>query len=93
MKYRALQKSNPVILWLRTEKSTAAFKTASDPYAAYKVLFFKVDVNSSYGELYKKNDPLWVKFVRTVDKALIYKKQIWIKEDSTFTRSTYTINS
>ena len=39
------------------------------------VLFFKVDVNSSYGELYKKIDPL-VKFVRTVDKALIYKKQI-----------------
>ena len=80
-------------MWLRTEKSTAAFKTASDPHVANKVLLFKVDVNSSYGELYYKNDPLYIKFVRTVDKALIYKKQIEIKEDSTFTRSTYTINS
>ena len=29
------------------------FKTASDPHAANKVLLSKVDVNSSYGELYK----------------------------------------
>ena len=62
------------------------FKTASDPHAVNEVLLFKVDVNSSYGELYTKNDPL-------VDKALINKKQTNIKEDSTFTRSTYTFNS
>ena len=65
------------------------FKTASDPHAANEVLLFKVDVNSSYGELYTKNDPL----VRSIDKALINKKQTNIKEDSTFTRSTYTFNS
>ena len=47
------------------------FKTASDRHAANKVLLSKVDVNSSYGELYKKNDPLKIKFVRTVDNALI----------------------
>ena len=62
------------------------FKTASDPHAVNEVLLFKVDVNSSYGELYTKNDPL-------VDKAMINKKQTNIKEDSTFTRSTYTFNS
>ena len=65
------------------------FKTASDPHAANKVLLFKVDVSSSYGELYNKNDPL----VRSIDKALINKKQTNIKEDSNFTRSTYTFNS
>ena len=65
------------------------FKTASDPHAVNEVLLFKVDVNSSYGELYTKNDPL----VRSIDKALINKKQTNIKEDSTFTRSTYTFNS
>ena len=65
------------------------FKTASDPHAVKEVLLFKVDVNSSYGELYTKNDPL----VRSIDKALINKKQTNIKEDSTFTRSTYTLNS
>ena len=64
MKYWALQKSNPVILWLRKENS------ASDPHAANKVLLFKVVVNSSYGKLYNKNDPLKVKFVRTIDKAV-----------------------
>ena len=37
MKYGAVQKSNPVILWLRKEKSTAAFKTESDPRAPNKV--------------------------------------------------------
>ena len=52
------------------------FKTASDPHAANKVLLFKVVVNSSYGELYNKNDPLKIKCVRTVDKALINKNQI-----------------
>ena len=51
MKYGAVRKSNAVILRLRKEKSTA--KTASDPHAANKVLLSKVDVNSSYGELYK----------------------------------------
>ena len=56
MKYGAVRKSNAVILRLRKEKSTA--KTASDPHAANKVLLSKVDVNSSYGELYKNNDPL-----------------------------------
>ena len=30
------------------------FKTAGDPHAANKVFLSKVDVNSSYGELYKK---------------------------------------
>ena len=34
------------------------FKTAGDRHAANKVLLSKVDVNSSYGELYKNNDPL-----------------------------------
>ena len=58
MKYWALQKSNPVILWLWKENS------ASDPHAANKVV-----VNSSYGKLYNKNDPLKVKFVRTIDKG------------------------
>ena len=62
---------------------------ANDPRAANEVLLFKVDVNSSYGELYNKNDPI----VRSIDKALINKKQTNIKEDSTFTRSTYTFNS
>ena len=62
---------------------------ASDPRAANEVLLFKVDVNSSYGELYNKNDPI----VRSIDKALINKKQTNIKEDSTFTRLTYTFNS
>ena len=56
--YGAVQKYNPVILWLQKEKSTAAFKTASDPHAANKVSLFKVVVNSSYGELYHKNNPL-----------------------------------
>ena len=55
------------------------FKTASDPHAANEVLLFKVDVNSSYGELYDKNDPL----VRSIDKALINKKQTNIKDDIT----------
>ena len=50
------------------------FKTASDPHAANKVLLSKVDVNSSYGELYKKNDPLNIKFVHTVDNAMINQK-------------------
>ena len=62
---------------------------ASDPRGANEVLLFKVDVNSSYGELYNKNDPI----VRSIDKALINKKQTNIKEDSTFTRLTYTFNS
>ena len=55
------------------------FKTASDPHAANEVLLFKVDVNSSYGELYTKNDPL----VCSIDKALINKKQTNIKDDIT----------
>ena len=69
------------------------FKTTSDHHAANKVLLFKVLVKNSYGKLFNKNDPIKVRFVRTIDKALINKKQIQIKEDSTFTRSTYTINS
>ena len=48
------------------------FKTASDPHAANEVLLFKVDVNSSYGELYNKNDPL----VRSIDKALTNKNKL-----------------
>ena len=58
-----------------------------------KSLLFKVLVKNSYGKLFNKNDPIKVRFVRTIYKALINKKQIQIKEDSTFTRSTYTINS
>ena len=58
MKYGAVWKSNSVILRLRKEKSTAPFKTAGDRHAANKVFLSKVDVNSSYGELYKNNDPL-----------------------------------
>ena len=76
MAYGAVKKFNPVILRLRKEKSTAPLKTANDPHAANKVLLFKVVVNSSYGELYNKNDPLKIKCVRTVDKALIDKNQI-----------------
>ena len=53
MKYGAVRKSNAVILRLRKEKSTAAFQNCKDPHAANKVLLSKVDVNSSYGELYK----------------------------------------
>ena len=34
------------------------FKTAGDRHAANKVFLSKVYVNSSYGELYKNNDPL-----------------------------------
>ena len=56
MKHGAMKISNPVILWLRKEKSTAPFQTASDPHAANKVLFFKVVVNNPYGELYDKNE-------------------------------------
>ena len=63
------------ILWLRKEKS------ASDPHTANKVSPFKVDVNSSYGNLYDKNDPLKLKFVRTVDKALINKKKTVLLPD------------
>ena len=40
-----------------------------------------------------KNDPIKIRFVCTIDKTLINKKQIHIKGDSTFARSTYTINS
>ena len=58
-----------------------------------KSLLFKVLVKNSYGKLFNKNEPIKIRFVCTIDKALINKKQIYIKEDSTFTRSTYTINS
>ena len=47
------------------------FKTAGDRHAANKVFLSKVYVNSSYGELYKNNDPLKINFLRTVDNALI----------------------
>ena len=50
------------------------FKTASDPHAANKVLLFKVVVNSSYGKLFNKNDPLKIKCFRSVVKSLIKKK-------------------
>ena len=58
-----------------------------------KSLLLKVLVKNSYGKLLNKNYPIKIRFVRTIDKTLINKKQIQIKEDSTFTRSTYTINS
>ena len=58
MTYGAMKTSNSVILWLRKEKSTAPFQTASDPPAANKVLFFKVVMNNPYGELYDKNEYL-----------------------------------
>ena len=58
-----------------------------------KSLLFKVLVKNSYGKLFNKNDPIKIRFVCTIDKALINKKQIHIKGDSTFARSTYTINS
>ena len=58
-----------------------------------KSLLFKVLVKNSYGKLFNKNDPIKIRFVCTIDKALINKKQIHVKEDSTFARSTYTINS
>ena len=58
MKHGAMKISNPVILWLRKEKSTTPFQTASDPHAANKVLFFKVVENNPYGELYDKNEYL-----------------------------------
>ena len=50
------------------------FKTTSDHHAANKVLLFKV--KNSYGKLFNKNDPINVRFVLTIDKALINKKQI-----------------
>ena len=59
---------------LQTNKYNSAH--LSELNAANKVLLFKVVVNSSYGELYNKNDPLKIKCVRTVDKALIDKNQI-----------------
>ena len=40
-----------------------------------------MDVNSSYGNLCDKNDPLKVKFVRNVDKALINKKKTVLLPD------------
>ena len=42
-----------------------------------------------------KMTQLHIKFARTIDNALINKKKIYIyiKEDSTFTRSTYTIEN
>ena len=42
-----------------------------------------------------KMTQLHIKFARTIDNALINKKNIYIyiKEDSTFTRSTYTIEN
>ena len=43
---------------------------------ANKVLLFKVLVKNSYGKLFNKNDPINVRFVLTIDKALINKKQI-----------------
>ena len=58
MTYGAMKTSNSVILWLRKEKSTVPFQTASDPPAANKVLFFKVVMNNPYGELYDKNEYL-----------------------------------
>ena len=43
-----------------------------------------------------KMTQLHIKFARTIDNALINKKKniyIYIREDSTFTRSTYTIEN
>ena len=39
-----------------------------------KSLLFKVVVKNSYGKLFNKNDPIKIRFVRTIDKALINKK-------------------
>ena len=52
------------------------FKNTSDRHAANKVLLFEVLVKNLYGKLFNKNDPIKIRFVRTIDKALINKKQI-----------------
>ena len=40
-----------------------------------KSLLFKVLVKNSYGKLFNKNYPIKIRFVRTIDKALINKNK------------------